>query len=206
MVVSSSTGASWAARGWSRGAFTLLLAVVVGAVVFSPSANASHDRPLRSSGIRVGLVRAYAPCEVPNAVHDQVLVIGNACAPATALSPFKFGPKGQARAQIKTLPDGLQMKFKLVDVRDASDALVDLTFHGRITIRITDHGCSAATSCTFESAVQIDVPCDNGRCVGSQVYPAAFLPVGLEGSAEVVQVDVTDPNGDRFATTGVLLP
>lgn len=38
-----------------------------------------------------------------------------------------------------------------------------------------------------------------------QTFPYIFLPVGLEGSAEVVRIDVIDDTGERFATHGLLL-
>jgi hypothetical protein len=175
------------------------------AVVWPFVVNADHDVVEKSSGIKVGLVRAYEPCTAPNTTHDQVVVYGSACGPAVPLSEYRFGPTGRGTAQAKTVSDGLKMKFSLTDVHNLGDAPVNnVTFTGRFTLRFTDHGCSAVDSCTVESFLSLQLPCSNGHCKAGQLYGNAFLPVGLEASVEIVGVDVFDPNGDRFATAGLL--
>jgi len=185
--------------------FAVLLILAV-ATVHPLAVYASHDVPRKSAGIRVGLVRAYEDCTEPNAVHDQVVVLNSACAPAVAFSPYRFGPQGQATAQVQTVSGGIKMRFALPDVRTVGDTPVsNMTFRGRVSLRVTDHGCSSAPSCTIETFIGIDIPCVRGRCVASHMYPDLFLPTGLEGSAEVLGVDVLDAAGNRFATHGLLL-
>jgi hypothetical protein len=183
----------------------LLLILAMGAA-YPMVVNASHDVPHKSAGIRVGLVRAHDPCAVPNAVHDQVVVFSSACAPAVPFSAYTFGPRGQGKVQVRRVGDGIQMRFVLTDVLTVGDDPADnVTFSGRAALRLTDHGCSSAPSCTVETGLSMDIPCVNGRCFASQVYPDLFLPVGLEASAEVLQVDVLDGSDNRFATQGFLL-
>ena len=69
----------------------------------------------------------------------------------------------------------------------------------------TDDGCTGFPSCTVETSLSVGMPCSNGSCAVSQNYPHAFLPVGLEGTYEVVGVEVIDANDDVFATQGVLV-
>lgn len=185
---------------------SVLLLTLAALTVHAVVANASHDVPRKAAAIRVGLVRAHDACTVPNAVHDEVVIFGSACAPAVPLSAYAFGSRGQGKAQVQRVADGIALRFALTDVRTAGDSPVDgVTFAGRVLLRLTDDGCSSAASCTVELFIQIDVPCVNGRCYHSQTYPNAFLPVGLNGSAEVLQVDVLDDAGNRFATNGLLL-
>ena len=98
---------------------------------------------------------------VPNTDHEHG---HDACVPAVPLSPYQLGPKGQGRARVQVKTEGIQMRFSLVDVRTPGDNPADgVTFTGRISIRQTSHGRPEST-CTFQTAVSIDVPCSNGTC------------------------------------------
>ena len=177
------------------------LAALVGA-----PARATHDAPSSAKTVKTDLVRAYAECTTPNDVHDLVTVFAFACSPATPLSAYTFGPQGQGKAQVQLASDGIKFRFAVRDVRTAADAAADgVVFKGRVRIRFTDHGCSAAPSCTVETFFSIDVPCAGGTCSASVVYPDVLFVSGLSGAAEVPQIDVLDDAGNRFATQGILL-
>lgn len=185
---------------------TIPALAVVATMTWPLVAIASHDVPRKATSMKVDLVRANAACTTPNAVHDQVVVFASACAPAVPLSGYTFGPDGRGKASLRMNSNGIDMRFALTDVLTDGNLPADgVTFHGRADLRLTDHGCSGHLSCTVETSVSIDVPCVQGRCFGMQTYPYIFLPVGLEGSAEVLRIDVIDDTGDRFATHGLLL-
>ena len=182
----------------------LLLTLILAAAFVSPRvAHADHDAPSKVSSMKVGLVRAYEPCTVPNTEHAHGY---DACAPAVPLSPYQFGPQGQGRARVQVKTEGIQMRFSLTDIRTPGDNPADgVTFTGRIAIRQTSHDCPEPT-CTFQTAVSIDVPCSNGHCAASQIYPLTFLPIGDPDESAEVQVEVLDSNGNLFATDGILMP
>ena len=189
----------------SRRYFALLL-ILTALAVHPLVANASHDVPRRAAGIKLGLVRAHQACTVPNAVHDQVVVFNAACAPAAPLSTYSFGPQGQGKALVQTVAGGVELRFALTNVHTAADAPADgVMFAGRVFLRLTDDGCSSAAACTVETSISVDIPCVRGRCFTNSIFPNLILPVGLNGSAEVLGVDVLDDFGDRFATQGLLL-
>lgn len=184
----------------------VLSALVLLGLAQAPIAGASHDAPFKAVSVTTDLVRAHTPCSAPNAVHDRVVVLQNACAPGTPLSAYGYGPAGQGKAQIRLVGTGVKMRFELKDVRTSTNLPADgVVFAGRLSIRLTDDGCSSASSCTVETTLGIQIPCAAGRCVAKTVYSDLFLPVGLGGAAEITQIDVLDDAGDRFATQGILL-
>jgi hypothetical protein len=177
-------------------------------ILVVPAAEATHNTPARGKTIKTDLVRAYAECTAPNDVHDKVTVWGSACSPAAPLSSYSFGPRGHGQVQIKLLParSGIKYRFDLRDVRTAANAAAGgVVFKGRINMRLTDDGCSAAPSCTLETFKTIDVPCTGGRCVGTVLFPDILFVRGLGGAVEVTRIDVLDDAGNRFATQGILL-
>lgn len=184
---------------------TMALAATV--VLLASAAHADHDLPAQAAKAKVDLVRAYAPCTAPNDVHDQIVVFAQACSPAAPLSPYRFGAGGKGKAQIQRVNTGIKLRFDLRDVRAIDDQPANgVEFSGRLGMRVTDHGCSTAPSCTIETWLQIGVSCSGGRCIGSTLFPVLFLPVGLDGAVEITQVDVLDDAGNRFATAGILMP
>lgn len=183
-----------------------VLAAICLAATVAPAV-ADHDVPLDATLVKVDLVRAYAPCTAPNDVHDQIVVFAGACSPAAPLSPYRFGPGGRGRVQVQRVGSGIKFRVQLKDVRAIDDQPANgVDFTARIQLRITDDGCSAAPSCTFETFLGVGVPCAAGRCAGTVTYPSLFLPAGLEGGAEITLVDVLDDADNRFATAGIRLP
>ena len=187
-----------------RDATALVVALFVLAAL--PAA-ADHDAPSKARGIDVDLVRAHAACTAPNDIHDRVAVFPSACSPAAPFSSYAFGPAGRGRAQVRRVANGIKLRFDVRDVRTAADAPVDgVEFAGRVYVRLTDDGCSAAPSCTLETFFQVSAPCKAGRCQVNLLYPSVLLAVGLGGAAEITQIDVLDDTGNRFATAGFLFP
>ena len=126
-----------------RDATALVVALVVLAAL--PAA-ADHDAPSKAGGIDVDLVRAHSACTAPNDIHDRVAVFSSACSPAAPFSTYAFGPAGKGRAQVRRVANGIKLRFDVQDVRTAAgDAPVaGVEFAGRVYVRLTDDGCSAA--------------------------------------------------------------
>lgn len=184
---------------------TPLCALALTGLMVAPVA-ADHDTPRAAKSIKADLVRAYAECAAPNDVHDQVTVFASACSPAAPLSSYRFGPQGQGMAQVRLVPGGIKYRFTVKDVRTAADAPADgVVFRGRLHLRMTDHGCSGAPSCTVETFLTADLPCNAGSCAASLFHADELFVAGLGGAVEVTRIDVLDDAGNRFATQGLLL-
>lgn len=180
------------------------LGAMLCSLIVSPAA-ADHDLPAKAKSVKVDLVRAHEACSVPNDTHDHVLVIA-ACSPATAPSSYGFGPAGTGTVQVQRAKNGIKFRFDVKDVRTGAAVPVNgVDFSGRVSMRITDDGCSGA-SCTFETFISVTLPCSGGRCVAKILYPGVFLPLGADAALEITGIDVRDDGGARFATQGILLP
>ena len=124
-----------------------------------------------------------------------------------AVLEYAFGPAGRGRAQVRRVANGIKLRFDVRDVRTAADAPVDgVEFAGRVYVRLTDDGCSAAPSCTLETFFRSASRARRGAAKSTCSIPLVLLPVGLGGAAEITQIDVLDDTGNRFATAGFLFP
>ena len=166
--------------------------------------HADVDLPKKTTGAKVSLVRAYAPCVTPNDTHTTGAVIA-ACSPATALSSYTFGPAGKGSAQVQAAGFSMKLRFDVRDVRTAGDVPVaGVDFSGRAHVRFTDDGCSG-NPCTVETFFAVTLACEDGRCSVKSTYPEVLLPFRAPVSAEITGIDVYDDMGNRFAIMGIAM-
>ena len=196
------TGASLLGLGWG-----LALATPGWAI---PNA------PKKAKVIKVDMVSAYNQCTAPTITHKPSLALP-ACTPiqTTTNNPtnvLEFGPKGSLSFAITAVKGDVKLNGKGTDILNNG-----LPFTGTVSvsaiIRTTDNGCSApsyTTPCTIvDFPFPVSLVCSAGKCktktTANGEVPGA-VTAGDQGSIEINQIVVYDPDFDVAFRMGVLVP
>jgi hypothetical protein len=178
---------------------------------------AVHPVPQKANKFQALLVVSYAPCAVPNTVHNPSIALP-ACSPPVVTSngpnALHFGPKGkgQAKLVVTGTPD-VKIIAKITDVRDSADMPFNGSLNSYSNIIITDSNCSPPASgneCTvFSFPFPVTVTCTNGTCKTTSFANTAVpgsIVAGAQANVALGPLVVNDPDGNPAFVSGLFIP
>lgn len=189
---------------------------LVGALAISPASG--YNTPKQAKRVYTELVTAYNECSPDNAplTHRPSLAFP-ACPPVQSSANngehiLGFSSFGAMTYEFKAKTGDIGIKATGRGVYDKGSPFVG-TLTVTAAIRVTDNGCGAASSydtdCTTDVPFPIAMTCINSFCFLENKSFDAILPgalsVGDQANIEIGPVVATDPDGDAFARSGLLV-
>jgi hypothetical protein len=187
---------------------------VVGLMVVSQIASATHVRPRGATPLRASLVPSYKACAAPNRTHGTPLAFPSCNPPVqqsnflTVGSPDANGAGAQSEGSIlltvkSTSPEDVLIKANITDVRckPATAATVCASantadgpdysggLQGNATIRISDHYNGPTLT---EAATVVDIPFPVGASCATTVNTIGGLCTANTSANAVVPGSVKD--------------